>query len=326
MPAYIRRRTTGRGERRFDVIYRRGGRGWPVEHAGTFRTVREATIRRDTVADWLAAGRNPRAELELLLRPPTGATAAVAGADWLASRVDLDESTRSIYKGLLARIDDRFDTTPIDRITPTDVSDWIQQMVADGLAPGTINNYVRTLRMILDVLDDNPARHKSVRLPRRGRRVVVPPDADEVLELLAALRPRWRPVTVMLEVTGMRVSEACEVRAHDIDRGSKRILVEQSKTDTPRWVPIPDWYAEIVQPVGGDRHGIGSAMRRVSEINPHLLRHRRATLWHQQGVPAVTYASWLGHDPVEALRTYSHVRPISECHPSDLAAVLLEEG
>ena len=44
-----------------------------------------------------------------------------------------------------------------------------------------------------------------------------------------------------------------------------------------------------------------------SDGSPHDVRHRRASLWHMAGVPAVQAAAWLGHSPVEHLRTDAHV-------------------
>ena len=44
-PAWIRVRPTAKGENRYQVIYRRGGRAWPVENAGTFGTLRDARAR-----------------------------------------------------------------------------------------------------------------------------------------------------------------------------------------------------------------------------------------------------------------------------------------
>ena len=41
-------------------------------------------------------------------------------------------------------------------------------------------------------------------------------------------------------------------------------------------------------------------------LEPHDLRHRRATLWHLGGVPIVGAAAWLGHSPQEPLKTYAH--------------------
>ena len=41
-------------------------------------------------------------------------------------------------------------------------------------------------------------------------------------------------------------------------------------------------------------------------FSPHDVRHRRAKLWHLQGVPAAEAAAWLGHSPQEHLATYAH--------------------
>ena len=45
---------------RYVVRYRLGGRAYPLEHGGTFKTLREAKARRDLIGGELAAGRNPR--------------------------------------------------------------------------------------------------------------------------------------------------------------------------------------------------------------------------------------------------------------------------
>lgn len=61
----------------------------------------------------------------------------------------------------------------------------------------------------------------------------------------------------------------------------------------------------------------------VPVFSPHDLRHRRATLWHMQGVPAAEAAAWLGHSPNEHLATYAHVTLVdrSELDYSDLLDV-----
>lgn len=42
-------------------------------------------------------------------------------------------------------------------------------------------------------------------------------------------------------------------------------------------------------------------------FSPHDLRHRRASLWHLNRVPAAEAAGWLGHSAQEHLKTYAHV-------------------
>ena len=58
--ASITTRKTNSGGRRYVVRFRRGGRYFPIEHGGSFPTMREARIRRDLIAGELAAGRDPR--------------------------------------------------------------------------------------------------------------------------------------------------------------------------------------------------------------------------------------------------------------------------
>jgi hypothetical protein len=54
----IRRRETASGPR-FQVRYRLGGRAYPIVHAGSFPTLKEARARRDLIGGEIANGRNP---------------------------------------------------------------------------------------------------------------------------------------------------------------------------------------------------------------------------------------------------------------------------
>ena len=68
--ASITPRKTKRGGRPYAVRLRLGGRAYPVEHGGSFPTMREARIRRDLIAGELAAGRNPKDLLRTLTEQP----------------------------------------------------------------------------------------------------------------------------------------------------------------------------------------------------------------------------------------------------------------
>lgn len=50
---------------RYHVRYRTGGRATPVIHAGSFKTLGEAVIRRGLILDELAAARDPAIILRL---------------------------------------------------------------------------------------------------------------------------------------------------------------------------------------------------------------------------------------------------------------------
>lgn len=319
---HIRARTLPTGERRFVVRYRRGGRGYKVEHGGSFATLKAAKIRQTLIVEWLAAGRNPRDEIELLRRPVVPTSFAVLAGDWLASRHSITRGTRETYAGYVAVMNRRWPAQDPARLTPADVSAWIGELVAGGAKPGTVRGYVRCLRMILDGLPENPARHRTVELPRQQRREPEPPDADDVLALLAKLPVRYVVAAVFLEQTGARVSEAIGVASHDVEVGRVRFRADESKGNRTRWVDCPHWLLDLMPLRGVERTALGNAMRRASEragienVHPHLLRHRRATLWHQSGLPAVELAYRLGHaKPSLSLDVYSHVRTLHEIDP-----------
>ncbi len=61
----------------------------------------------------------------------------------------------------------------------------------------------------------------------------------------------------------------------------------------------------------------------VPHYHPHDLRHRRLTIWHQQGVPARDAAHRAGHSRTsESLDTYSHVMSLDELAAERLRALM----
>lgn len=327
---HIRTRVISTGEKRYVVRYRRAGRGTRVEHAGSFRTMKEANLRRVLVLEWLASGKDPRVELAALkVERRDGVLGALADS-WLAGRRAISDSTKQTYEGYVSLIKDRFGDVDPDRLSVDDVAAWVGDLVGAGRQPGTITGYVKTLAMILDSLaGDNPARR--VELPRRRRREPEPPDAEDLVALLGQMSKRYVPAVVFLEQTGARVSEAIGVASRDLDVGRVRFRADESKGNVSRWVDCPAWLLELMPVRGVERTALGNAMRRASDragvanVHPHLLRHRRATLWHQAGVPAVELAYRLGHArPSMSLDTYSHVRRLHEIPPSALEVVVEE--
>ena len=117
--AYIVRRRRGSGVR-YAVRYRLGGRAYPIRHAGSFQTQREAKTRRDLVAGEIAAGRDPKTVLDQL----AGNTAAPARtlAEWtrvyLDSRVDWADSTARNRGSYLARVNETLGHRDPSTLTP----------------------------------------------------------------------------------------------------------------------------------------------------------------------------------------------------------------
>jgi integrase len=342
-------RSTKSGKR-YIVRYRRGGRGYRLEHGGSFRRHELAKERERLIGGWLALGLDPKAELTKLTTEPEHRELASVGREWLESRIDLSDQSRRIYRTYLDSLDEsplaRADPT---RLNPSDVRGQVARWTAAGLAAKSIRERVSVLRQILDFadVDPNPARHRTVKLPARQERELVLPSAAEVLALAERLSDKYRLPFVLLEQTAMRVGEVVSLERDDVDAAGLRFRIKavnrkgRRGSRKARFVPVPGWLMEIVAtslPLSGrlfpdvTADGLRSAMTDLcgtmnQHCTPHRLRHRRISLWHFQGVPARELADRAGHTrPSMSLDVYSHVIVPDEVGPEALKAILVRGG
>ncbi len=327
--AWIARRSTKQGETRFRVMFKAGGREAPQQYAGTFRTMREAKIRRDWIAGELAALRMPD------IRPATPivvATLRLTADRWRTSRVDVTDRTAVNHRVDLSRILPVLGDRPLDEITSADIASFVGELHAegDGLGRETIRKTLTTLAQVFDFagVTPNPARDRTVKLPREDRPEVCPPTAGHVEAAFRLLPAAYRLALLVLDTTGMRVGELQGLTWGDVDEteGRWRVSATVAKTRRARWVPVPeivfagaialmpredrDLSAQVFAGFGADRFRTAVARAckgaGIPVFSPHDLRHRRATLWHLGGVPAAEASSWLGHSAQEHLKTYAH--------------------
>ena len=348
--AYIIRRK-GKTCVRFAVRYRLGGRESPVQSAGNFETKREAKARRDLVAGELAACRNPTDVLRSLTSEEVISTFASVAGDWQASRIDVSPGTRKTMASHLRRIVPVFGDMQPETIAPADVNRLVA-LLAQDLAPGSVKGYVTTLRLVLDFagLEPNPARHRTVKLPRLIEEPPNPPTADHFLAIVDNVPGRFRLPLLVMEQTAMRVGETVALTWADVDESGSRFRIRASvaKTRRTRWAQVPDWLMQAVSETTppDDRvperpvfHGVSrteavhAAMKRackaagIPHYHPHDLRHRRLTLWHGQGVPARELATRAGHSkPSMTLDVYTSVTPVDEAPFEQLTGYVSRSG
>jgi integrase len=238
--ASITVRATKSGNR-YVVRYRLGGRAYPIQHGGSFQTMREARARRDLIAGELAAGRNPAVVLHAEL--PKTRTFADVFDDFIASRIDVAPATVENYKTHRGRLVELLGARDPETIAWPDMQKAIAVLAAD-LSPGSLRPYLSTLRQVLDFaeLDPNPARDRRVKLPRLEEKVVEPPGEATVAAIIAHAPRRWRLAIRTLEQTGMRVSELRDLAWGDVDAAGSRFRIRQGKTRAARrWVAVPAW-------------------------------------------------------------------------------------
>src|SRR5262245_25438292 len=126
---WIRTRPTKRGKS-FRVEYQPGGREAPCRYGGSFKTQREAKLRRDWLIGELAAQRMPN--VKLLVGTPTAPTVAEAAKRWQASRIDAAEATVAQHRSAVNRMLPVLGTRRVDELAPADVAELVAKLHADG--------------------------------------------------------------------------------------------------------------------------------------------------------------------------------------------------
>lgn len=179
-------------------------------------------------------------------------------------------------------------------------------------------------------IEPNPARDKrTVKLPKETRVEIKPPTADHVLAVHRLLPERYRLPLLVLDDTGMRLSELERLEWGDMDEPKRRWRVSAavSKTGRARWVRVTPAVFEAVtglvaredrtserrvfQGFGGGR--FRTAISRacttagIPAFSPHDLRHRRISLLLREEDP-VTVSRLVGHAGASmSLDVYGHV-------------------
>lgn len=332
--ASIRVRRKRDGTASFTVRYRRGGRGYRFVTLATLGRRADAQRLCNLANSWLAVGLNPREELAKRQTETISITFGEWGGRYSASRVDLAaESVRGTNVRLRPALAFFSDRKP-ESLTVADCREYVAHL-AETRAPASVRKYVETFRLLLDFagLEPNPARDRRVKLPRAAVLEHIPVEADHLVAMLWQLSPkRHRLPVVLMEQTAMRPSETLALAWGDVDvAGSKlRLRAETTKTGRHRWVQVPVWLmgwlegtcpledrtAERLLFPRASRNGLAAAMRSacktagVPSCTPKSMRHRRASLWHKDGLTGRELAERVGHaKPSITLDVYSHIIP-----------------
>lgn len=358
-PAWIRPREVKVSPRNprgktYQVLYRRGGRLHKIESAGTFKTQADARTRRDTVAGWLASGLNPKDELRKLATvAATETKTPIRWRDgWLTSRHDLAEKSERLYRNGTDAILEILDTDDLLAVTAADCLRAAGELATmksgrgRPYAPSTIANYWQAFEQLLDYVgaDPNPARDKRIRLPKIKHAPPTVPTADHTTVILQRIAAKYVLPTATIEQTAMRVESVETLAWGVVDVRGSRVRLDE-KGGKIRWADVPRWLMRqyeqtcAVEDRLADRRlfpgittqGLRGAMATACRLggiphyHPHDLRHRRASLWHLQGIPDAVLAERMGHERASFSKdVYVHVMPVEEIPGERLEAIVAE--
>jgi integrase len=330
---WIRPRPTKDGAgKRFRVEYRLGGRRTRIRYAGSFKTKREATVRKNWIAGELVARRVP--DLGRLDEPTLASTFAEAAKRWQASRVDVAEATHVQHRTALNRALPIIGERRLDQLEAQDVADLVAALHAKGKARESIRKTVTALAMVLDHagVTPNPARDGLiVKLPREEPEEPNPPTADHVATVCGLLPSKHRLPLLFLDWSGSRVAVIDQTLVSDYDEPRRRVRLRAATTKTRRalWIELHPVLAEALEARLGPREdrdpqarlfaesgadalrtSIAKACRAagIPTFSPHDLRHRRISLLHLRGVPWARIGEQVGQRNLAVTaNTYTHV-------------------
>jgi integrase len=299
----IRKRPRKRGTTR-TVLYRRGGRAFNEESAGTFPTEAAAKARKAFVILELASGRDLQDALPRLQqdRPPVRTLGQDFDA-WLASRHDLPATSLNTYTYAKNAIPEFLLSMTTTEITFLDLQEAFAGIEHSS---SSLPLYRTCLKQVFDYVgaDPNPARDKRFRLPKVEREEANPPPTDHLLAILERVKPTVALFLLTLEQGCTRIAETLSVTWGEFDiAGSRpRFRARETKRQRARWVELPQWLTDqlaalcpledrtpdrrVFQGLSDD--AVRTAMRRActaAEIpfySPHELRHGRATIWQSR--------------------------------------------
>jgi site-specific recombinase XerD len=230
---------------------------------------------------------------------------------------------------------------PLEDLGPDDIRAWDDEMHRRGLGASWVRVHVAALLFLYRRTLPRPEMVSFLAFPRRRKRLPVVLSAEEAARVLAALRePRYRVFFSLTYDTGLRISEAAQLRAGDIDR-ARGVIRVRGKGGKERQVKLGDrlyallraYWAEVR---ANDDHGeppsrdsllfvskTGAALcfdpaRKAlalaaeaagisKPVTPHTLRHSFATAQLEAGTDLRTVQTQLGHGSLGTTQVYLRV-------------------
>jgi integrase len=312
------------------------GRYDPIVHLGSYPARDAADLVAARARMMLDEGVTPT--IETLQRHRVTTRRLVisdAREAWLASLVDLEPATVATYTAVSRHAERGFRGRDVRAITTDEVQAWLVGLADGGVEPRALPKYRRALAQILDHagVEPNPVRDRRVRNPRADQAEFRLPSRAELAKLYPRLDDDTHIALVLLEHSGLRISEATMLRWEDRDGRRARFRVASGKTPSARrWVDdLPEYPPELVALLdtpassrgtsryvlgGRNSDAIAAALARgcvrakVRHFSPHDFRHLHISRLMHAGWDPIMVAARVGHSrPATTLNVYAHVLP-----------------
>ena len=262
--------------------------------------------------------------------------------------LNLSPQTVEQYKLYLKIIGDYFefdDTTPVNDLTLPHFYQLTNHVKNTGVAPITVQNYIRILRCFAYWCMDEHRRYiekpYKIKLPKAAEEQIKFFSDEEIALLLEkpkknATFVEWRTWAIAnwVMATGNRAKTVLDVRMDDIDYRRKEIILHHTKNGKAQIIPLSTTLEIVVKEyvrlwrkdapgdaflfpsVGDEQYKVSSlsssfsdycVKRGVSKTSIHGLRHTFARMWVKNNGNLFQLQRILGHQTLEMTKRYSRL-------------------
>lgn len=152
------------------------------------------------------------------------------------SRINLAPTTRarddSYFRSLILPY---FADEPLARVNPVQVQKWVNTLVAEEYAPGTIRKAYQLLSAVFnsavnsDLIPRSPCR--GIKLPKDVKEEMRFLSAEEVEQLADAIDPRYRALVLTGAYAGLRPGELFGLKVNRLDMLRRQLKVVEALTE-----------------------------------------------------------------------------------------------
>ena len=226
---------------------------------------------------------------------------------------------------------------PMKQVTTEELRNFLRKYLREErkLGERSVNYYNSIIRFIYDVVLDYPINHKQLPMYKRKRKLPKILREKELNIFFDACEEyMYKTIFMLIYGSGLRISEAVNIRIEDIDSKNMRLFVRDGKGEKERYTVLPKASLEmlrkcyrIYQPKHSEgymflnREGKPLKVERLrvffrryrrkagisEEFIVHSLRHSFATKLVEEGVDLVQVKELLGHSCIRSTMTYVHV-------------------
>lgn len=226
---------------------------------------------------------------------------------------------------------------PMEDVTTKELREYLMKYLKKEkrLNERSINYHNSVIRFMYDVVLDKPINQKQIPMYKKKRKLPKILSEEELNVFFNACENyMYKTIFMLIYGTGVRISEATNIRIEDIDSKNMRLFVRNGKGERERFTVLPKASLEMLRecykrykpkhpegymflntdgnPLKVERLRVFfRRYRRKARISEefivHSLRHSFATKLVEEGVPLVQVKELLGHSCIRSTMTYVHV-------------------